>query len=219
MFGRYFSINQIHSLVVIIILMARYIIGIDEVGRGPLAGPIVVCAFCLKAGARADLDGIRDSKKMSAKQRKKWEQILNDFKKKNKVTFAFASVSPGVIDRIGIGQAGRLATERALSKLSLPPKQCRVFLDGGLSAPEEFCFQKTVIRGDQKIKVVSCASVLAKVRRDRMMRRLAKIYPEYGFEKHKGYGTRVHYSKIKKLGSSPIHRRSFLKNISPLQNL
>lgn len=193
--------------------MVKYLIGIDEVGRGPLAGPFVVCAFYVRKEIKISFRGIHNSKKLTANQRERWEKILKEMKKKGLADFSFASVSPKMVDKIGLTKSANLAVKKALFKLSLAPKNCMVFLDGGLKAPDDFCFQKTIVKGDEKIKIISCASVLAKVRRDRTMRRLAKTYPNYDFEIHKGYGTRLHYSKIKKHGPSPIHRQTFLKKI------
>lgn len=193
--------------------MAKYIIGVDEVGRGPLAGPLVVCAFCIKRNTKVVLSvRIRDSKKMSAKQREVCASELKTLKNLGRVNFSFASASHSFIDRVGLSKAVESAVRRSILGLKINPADCQIFLDGGLCAPAEFSLQKTIVRGDQKIKVISCASVLAKVRRDKLMERMARIYPEYGFEKHKGYGTKLHYSNIEKHNHSPIHRKSFLSS-------
>ena len=183
--------------------VAQYIIGVDEVGRGPLAGPVAVCAvFCPRRELRK-LRGIRDSKKLSAAQREKWFakcQSLN-------VVCSVSFVSAGVIDRAGITNALKLAVRRSLAKLD---RSCEVLLDGGLRAPKRFVNQRTIIRGDATEPIISLASVIAKVLRDRLLVRLGRKYPGYGFEKHKGYGTRAHYEVLPKLGLSPIHRKTFI---------
>lgn len=191
--------------------MPKYIVGIDEVGRGSVAGPVAVGIVVVPK----DFDwkffrGIKDSKKLSQKEREKWLKKVKVKKAEGKINFCVSMVGNEMIDKKGISFCIKRAISRSLNSLNLKPNECRVLLDGGLKAPEEFIFQKTVIKGDEKIKVISCASVLAKVRRDRFMKRMAEIYPEYGFEKHKGYGTKLHFSKIKKHGLTPIHRRSFL---------
>lgn len=200
--------------------MPKYIVGIDEVGRGSVAGPVAVGIVVVPK----DFDwkffrGIKDSKKLSQKEREKWLKKVKvknrpsaDFinKAEGKINFCVSMVGNEMIDKKGISFCIKRAISRSLNSLNLKPNECRVLLDGGLKAPEEFIFQKTIIKGDEKIKVISCASVLAKVRRDKLMERMARIYPKYGFEGHKGYGTKLHFSKIKKHGLTPIHRRSFL---------
>lgn len=192
--------------------MARYIVGIDEAGRGPLAGPVTVgfmaCPAALAPKIFAD---IRDSKKLSAKRREEW---FSRFKNTPLLCFGAASVSHTVIDKKGISAAIRLALVRCLSSLSfrykLQATSYTLFLDGGLHAPPEFR-QKTVIKGDEKVPIIAAASIVAKVRRDRMMVRLAKKFPHYGFEIHKGYGTRFHCEQIKTNGLSSIHRKTFCR--------
>lgn len=175
-----------------------------------MAGPLVVCAFCVERGKSVLPKQVKDSKKMSAKQRENCVTEIKKLKNLGRADFSFASANNSTIDKIGLSKAVELSVRRAICRLKIKPSECRVLLDGGLKAPEEFVFQKTIIKGDEKIKVISCASVLAKVRRDKLMERMARIYPKYGFEGHKGYGTKLHFSKIKKHGLTPIHRRSFL---------
>ena len=115
------------------------------------------------------------------------------------------------IDQKGITHAIRLSIKRCLKRCKVDPRVTRVLLDGSLKAPEEFMYQETIIKGDQKEKVISLASIMAKVTRDQWMKKEALKYPEYGFEIHKGYGTKKHRENIKKKGLSPIHRKSFLK--------
>ncbi len=189
----------------------KYIIGIDEVGRGPLAGPVTVCAAAIPRGMKFTPleNGVRldDSKKLAAKSREAWAKKL----KKAGIAFAIASVSPATIDRVNISRAANLAVRRSLKKLveakGIPIERSVIFLDGGLFVSGG----RTMIRADQKINAVRAASVLAKVHRDRYMKKLSVRYPAYGFESHVGYGTRAHLAAIKKHGLSPVHRKTFCK--------
>jgi len=191
-----------------------HIVGIDEVGRGPLAGPVTVCACKVPHDFEmSHFAGIKDSKKLSPKAREEWFVKISDLKKSGILDFAFSSVSAGDIDIIGIALAIKRALNEALLALSLIPETTRVKLDGALKAPEKFIFQETIIKGDEKIPIISAASIVAKVTRDRHMTEQAKLYPLYGFEKHKGYGTKNHFELIRQHGLSPIHRKSFCKNI------
>ena len=190
-----------------------FVAGIDEAGRGPLAGPISVgvVATTLKskfqfAGRQTRLlKNIRDSKKLSAAQREKWFEII-----KNNFEYKCSMVSSRVIDKIGIQKATELAVTRALKKLSGKPDL--VLLDGALFAPKNYN-QKTIIKGDEKVPLISAASIVAKVSRDKRMLKLHKVFPHYAFNKHKGYGTKLHYEMIKKNGVSPEHRKSYLKRL------
>lgn len=194
----------------------RYIIGIDEAGRGPLAGPVAVGAFCVGAGADSVRDfkkfsaGVKDSKKLSESQREGWFAKMLCEKKFGNISFAVSFASAGMIDRRGIVFAIRRALALSLKKLKVAPEQTLVLLDGGLRAPEEYTFQETIIKGDEKEPIIALASITAKVLRDRKMRALAKRYPQYGFEKHKGYGTAAHYAAIMCYGALGVHRKSFL---------
>lgn len=197
----------------------KYIIGIDEVGRGCLAGPVVIAAALFKPGFRIrnkNLGQLKDSKKLTKIARGKWVKYLKEIG----VAHAAAKVYPSVIDRINISQAANLAALRAFKKLlknnGLREKKVRVYLDGGLFLGvngKNIKFAKTVIRGDEKIKAISAASVFAKVKRDKFMEKLALRHPKYGLEANKGYGTRIHLSALRKYGPSEIHRRSFLGNL------
>ena len=193
----------------------NYIIGVDEVGRGPIAGPVTVCAAMVPRGfvfAGVCGDRPNDSKKLSAKKREEWFLYA---KEHPKISYTTSSVSPSVVDKIGISRATALAVERSIKKLSSTwgsDPQVEVLLDGLLYAPAEYK-QKTIIKGDEKEPIISLASIIAKVTRDKYMTKLAKKYLEYGFERHKGYGTKKHYEYIKKYGISDVHRRSFLKNL------
>jgi ribonuclease HII len=205
----------------------RYVIGIDEVGRGPLAGPVVVCAVALISGGKSikhkvGRTNLRDSKRLSAKQREEW---FAHIRKHPKIRFAIAKVYPKMIDRINISRAANSAAMRALQRLIANRKlriaDVDVFLDGGLYVGNSKSRRKsayglrgsaprTIVRGDEKIPAISLASIIAKVTRDRLMTRMAKQYPRYGFEAHKGYGTVGHRKAIRKFGPSPIHRLTFL---------
>ncbi|MEK7586122.1 MAG: ribonuclease HII [Patescibacteria group bacterium] len=217
----------------------RYIIGIDEVGRGPIAGPVAVGAFICKKEFFDSIEidtPLRDSKKLSAKQREKWFVYLKECREKELCNFAVSYVSSENIDKFGIVKAIQKALDASLNKITkqdggnpnrvgapeervkrenfLHPARTTVYLDGGLKAPVEYINQETVVKGDELHPVISCASIVAKVSRDRVMANYAKEYPLYGFENHMGYGTRAHYEAIKKHGQTVLHRKSFLKNIS-----
>ena len=204
----------------------KYIIGIDEVGRGPLAGPVAIGVVrlkveSLKINTKWGKD-FRDSKKLSAKAREAWFVKIEEARSEGWLEYAVAFVAPSVIDKRGIVYAINAAIFRALKIVDSPvpaPRQsshvtCQlsslVLLDGGLRAPAHYPHQQTIIKGDEKELVIALASIVAKVTRDRRMVALAKKFPAYGFEKHKGYGTRAHYEAIKKHGITPHHRRSFL---------
>ena len=187
-------------------------VGVDEAGRGPLAGPVAIGAFFVRRGTRLSYLGLADSKKLSKEKRDEWFEKIRAWKLEGKADFAVSLVSPKVIDKRGITFAIRLGIRRCLKKLSVSSHGTQIFLDGGLRAPDEFRKQKTIIRGDEKVPVISLASIVAKVTRDRYMKRLSKKYPEYGFEIHKGYGTKVHIKNINKHGSSDVHRETFINN-------
>lgn len=203
----------------------KYLIGIDEVGRGPLAGPVTVAAVILPKNYQLSIFNfqkisgvkLKDSKKLSVKQREKWR----DFIIKQKIPFAITNVSPKIIDKINVSRAANLAASRAFSKLvknhKLDNKNYSVFLDGGLylNSPRDsrFIIHNSIIRGDEKIPAISLASIIAKVNRDKLMKRMHQKYPQYDFINNVGYGTKKHFKAIKKLGISSIHRRSFLKKL------
>lgn len=191
----------------------KFLIGVDEAGRGPLAGPITVAALRVKHDKKKIkqlLKGVRDSKKFSERQREKWFAKLKKLKKEGIIDYAAASSSARVIDRYGIVGATKRALARAVKKIVVQPEECEILLDGSLYAPRTYANQETIIRGDDRVPIIAAASIIAKVVRDRKMKRLSKKFPEYNFEIHKGYGTALHYRKIKKHGPSLIHRRSFL---------
>lgn len=192
-----------------------YTIGIDEVGRGPLAGPVAVGAFVIKGKLPVQFKKVRDSKQLTALGRAIWfEKIkLMQRDKNSRINFAVSFVNARLIDKNGISWAIKTALKRSLKKLNIDPAKSLVLLDGGLKAPQEFKNQKTIIKGDEKESVIALASIVAKVLRDRKMEKLSRMYPEYDFHVHKGYGTKAHVAKIRKYGASSIHRKSFLHNI------
>ena len=192
-----------------------WIIGIDEVGRGPLAGPVYVCGVAMKVGQykKARWKGLTDSKQMRVRAREVWYARAKEMKANGEIRFVFASRSAARIDTKGISVCIRECIAKILKDLLVDPKDTQVLLDGGLKAPSLYIDQKTVIKGDQKHKIISLASVVAKVTRDAVMVRMAKKYPYFGWEQNKGYGTKVHILLIKKVGISPEHRITFLTSI------
>lgn len=184
-----------------------YIAGIDESGRGPLAGPMVIgCVMCNKK-ALHKLRGIKECKQLLPKKREEWfEKLKND----SDFTIVAVFLSHSVIDKKGISWATREGVKKALKKMTLKPDQ--VLLDGSLYAPEEYS-QKTIIKGDIKVPLIAAASIVAKVKRDALMAKYDLKYPKYGFLQHKGYGTRLHYKMLKKYGPSFIHRLTFISNM------
>lgn len=192
------------------------IVGVDEAGRGPLAGPIAVGAAVLFVPfTRISFwYRIRDSKKLSASAREDLFKEIRDAKKEGLLDYRVSMVSHTVIDTKGLTYAARLGVKRALKNLD--KKNVQVLLDGSLYAPKEYK-QKTIIGGDDTYKIIGLASIVAKVKRDRRMKNFSKKYPVYGFDIHSGYGTKRHYQAIDKNGISPIHRRSFLKSLTGMK--
>ena len=192
----------------------KYIVGVDEVGRGPLAGPVAVCAFKMPVKFNTKSFGkLKDSKKLTPEKR---EEIFEKLKKikKEKIVDYFVSYETAMrIDKIGLSKAIRNCLDKSITKLKVKPNECTVLLDGGLKAPEKYKNQKTIIKGDEKERAIAFASIVAKVSRDALMCRLAKKYQKYSFEIHKGYGTKKHCKAIKKYGLSAEHRRCFCKNL------
>lgn len=179
----------------------NFIAGIDEAGRGPLAGP--VCAAAVILPKDAVIEGVNDSKKLSAKKR----DMLFDEIKEIAVAYAVEFVYPDVIDDINIRQATALAMHNAVENLR--QKADFVIVDGNDNIPYDIPY-RYVIKGDAKSQSIAAASILAKVSRDRLMEELDEKYPEYGFKKHKGYGTKVHMEAIQKYGVTDVHRKSFM---------
>lgn len=224
--------------------MSKYIVGIDEVGRGPVAGPVMVGAFIflvldfedqIKKYSIENKLPLRDSKKLTQIQKEKWVKYFKEEKEKGNCDFAVSSVSAIDIDKIGIVPSIQKALNNSLSKITaqeillgrssdeggrgarpsqeVSPSSFYVYLDGGLKAPVEYVNQETIIKGDELHPVISCASIVAKVTRDALMDKYGLEYVGYGFENHAGYGTPAHYDAIKKYGITPLHRKTFLKNI------
>ncbi len=190
----------------------KVVIGIDEVGRGPLAGPVAVCAFRgAITASRLKKVGIplRDSKKLNREQREVWFTHIQSWQKEGICDFSIVMIPARIIDRIGIAPSIKRALSRALNSV-VTNTEVLILLDGGLKAPKEFRNQKTIIKGDESEPVISLASIAAKVTRDRHMQRLHKKFPEYGFDSHVGYGTKKHYAALKKHGPCELHRQSFL---------
>jgi len=219
----------------------KYIIGIDEVGRGALAGNVTVAAVALPrkfqitnssakggsaSGGKLQTNSklkLRDSKKLTPKQREIWFKLI---KKELFLPYTVASVSPKTVDKINISKAANLAATKALNRLvknyGLKTANYKIFLDGNLFLNKNLIrinqrnphkSASTIIKGDEKIPAISLASIVAKVSRDKQMKNLHKKYPQYGFEKHKGYGTKEHFKAIRKHGPSKIHRLTFLKKM------
>ncbi len=200
-------------------MSAGYVIGIDEAGRGALAGPVCVGAVLYPE----DLDWkevfalvtkkgkpkLRDSKQLSAQQR---DTLYEYIAAHGRLKHASAFVSADTIDVIGIVNAAHEAAAVAVAQLGIGPSRARVLLDAGLRVPEKW-HQESFIRGDEQIPAIALASIVAKVTRDRHMEELSSTYSAYGFERHKGYGTPEHAAAIKKFGSNGIHRISFLSRL------
>lgn len=180
------------------------ICGVDEAGRGPLAGPVCAAAVILPSGVI--IDGVNDSKKLTEKKREK----LIDVIKEQAVSYSVAFATVEEIEDINILNAAMLAMKRAVEGLNVPADFA--LIDGN-KTPELSVPARCIIKGDALSVSIASASIIAKVTRDRLMIELAKMYPEYGFEKHKGYGTKLHTEMLRKYGPCPIHRPSFLKKI------
>ena len=178
--------------------------GIDEAGRGPLAGPVCAAAVLLPEGLV--IDGLNDSKKLSEKKR----ELLFPVIEENALAFGIGFADEKEIDEINILQATFLAMRRASDAMQ---RRCDYVLVDGNRMPPMPVPGETVVKGDAKSPSIAAASILAKVSRDRVMLEYAKQYPEYQFEKHKGYGTKAHVEALRAFGPSPIHRRTFLKKI------
>lgn len=182
----------------------NFVCGVDEAGRGPLAGPVVAAAVILPKGVV--IDGVNDSKKLSEKKR----EALFDVITEQCVAYGIGKAEPSEIDDINILNATFLAMKRAVEAMDIKPD---LLLVDGNRYPKTGIDEKVIVKGDAKSASIAAASILAKVTRDRMMKEYDKEYPQYLFAKHKGYGTKLHYEMIEQNGISPIHRRSFLKKV------
>jgi len=181
----------------------KHIAGIDEVGRGALAGPIVAAAVIFPKGFFKKIDGINDSKLLSAIKREKLSSLI----KKNCFCWRIARVSEKIIDKIGISKANKLVFERAIKKLKIKPDF--ILADGQINLERIKIPYQSIIKADRKIFSVAAASILAKVSRDEFMKKISKKYPFYKFNQNKGYGTAEHYRGLKNHGPCPCHRHSF----------
>jgi len=183
----------------------EYVAGVDEAGRGPLAGPVVAAAVVFPAGTRG-VKGVNDSKSVPEEQRHELARAI----RRRALCWAVGAASAREVDRLNILRASHLAMRRALSRLSV---ECQHVIVDGLPVPDLGDEQTAVVDGDAKVHCVACASILAKVTRDELMRRLARRYPAYGWETNVGYGTPEHREALKRLGPTPHHRMTF----APLQ--
>ena len=182
----------------------KLICGVDEAGRGPLAGP--VCAAAVILPAHIDIPGLNDSKKLSDKRRRELYPVIME----QAVAYGIGLADHNEIDEINILQATFLAMERAIGALNIKPELA--LIDGNRT--KDFGIPvKTVVHGDSLSASIAAASILAKVTRDDIMMKMAEEYPQYGFEIHKGYGTKAHYQALSSYGPSPIHRMTFLKKL------
>lgn len=176
------------------------IAGIDEVGRGPLAGPVVAAAVILDPNN--PIENLKDSKKLTEKRREELAEII----KVRAKCYAYGRAEPAEIDEINILQASLLAMQRAVANLAIQPQHSLV---DGIHCPNLPCSVEAIVKGDSKIPAISAASIIAKVLRDNEMIKFEEIYPGYGFARHKGYPTKQHIEALHRLGITPIHRRSF----------
>ena len=180
----------------------KYIAGVDEVGRGPLAGPVVCASVIMPLDDI--IEGVDDSKKLSEKKREKLFEVI----KEKAICYSIYEISQEEIDQINILNAVKKCMTKAVETLPVKPDITLVDgVDTNLSINAEY-----IVKGDMKSYTIGCASILAKVYRDNLMKEYAKEYPEYGFEGHKGYGTKTHIEKIKEIGPCKLHRRTFIKN-------
>lgn len=185
----------------------KLIAGIDEVGRGPLAGPVVTCAVIMKSDSA--IDGITDSKKLTRKKMLKLkEKIIEDT-----ICYAYGYANPRLIDKINIKNATHKAMEDALNNLKIKPEI--VLIDA--ERIDTDIPQLNIVKGDLNEYVISCASILAKIRRDDIMINFSKLYPNYGFDTNMGYGTKKHYQGLEEYGETPIHRQTFLRKFHERQ--
>ncbi len=183
-------------------LGCKYVAGVDEVGRGPLAGPVVCCACIMPLDDI--IEGVDDSKKLSEKKREKLAELI----KQKAVSYCIYEIWQDEIDRINILEAVKKCMVSAVKGLNVKPDITLVDgVDTHLPINAEY-----VIKGDFNSYTIGCASIVAKVYRDNLMSDYAKEFPEYGFEKHKGYGTKAHIEKIKEIGPCKLHRKTFIKN-------
>lgn len=182
----------------------KYICGIDEAGRGPLAGPVVVASVIMPKDSM--IEGVNDSKKVSEKKREKlYEEITN-----TAIAWGVGIIDQREIDEINILNATKKGLTNSLKELEIKPDL--ILVDALTNIDTLGIPYRSIIKGDAKSYSIAAASIIAKVTRDRIMRQWDELYPEYGFEKHKGYGTKMHIDAIKEYGPCPLHRKNFIKN-------
>ena len=182
----------------------KYIAGIDEAGRGPLAGPVATAIVIMPLGKEDIIDKVNDSKKLTEKMREKlYEEIIN-----RAISYHIELVDEQTIDTINILNATKLGMLTCIENISVKPD---IVLIDAVKLDTE-CETESIIKGDALSYSIACASILAKVTRDRYMIKIDEEYPQYNFKKHKGYGTKEHIENLKKYGKSPVHRESFIKN-------
>lgn len=207
----------------------KYVVGIDEAGRGPLAGPVSISAVLMtlddyskitrdirsiKWLMKNGFPALKDSKKLSEEQREKWFEQILIWKKEGILDFSNTLISSKDIDEKGISVVIKYGITRLMKKFEhIATGDINVLLDGSLFAPEKYTNQKTIIKGDELEIIISLASIISKVKRDRKMVSLSSKYPLYEFETHKGYGTQKHLKLIKKNGLSKIHRKTFCTKV------
>lgn len=195
----------------------EYVVGIDEAGRGPLAGPVSIGVVAIPLSMYKEVIkyfkeiGAKDSKLISPKKREEIFSNIKEYSNSKKIIFTKIFVHSKMIDKIGISKAIHKSIKKGLINIKVKPERAFVYLDGSLSAPAEYN-QITVIKGDRKVPIISIASIVAKVTRDSFMCKISSKYPKYLFDIHKGYGTKRHIDLIKKYGLSEIHRKSYCKN-------
>ena len=182
----------------------QYICGIDEAGRGPLAGPVVVGAVIMPKDSF--IEGVNDSKKVSEKKREKLYDLITE----EAIAYSVGIIDHNKIDEINILNATKLGLKNAIEELKVRPDI--ILVDALNNMDTDGIPYKSIIKGDAKVYSIACASIIAKVTRDRIMREWDSIYPVYGFERHKGYGTAAHIAAIKENGPCIIHRKTFIKN-------
>ena len=182
----------------------KVLCGVDEAGRGPLAGPVYAAAVILPRGL--ELPGLNDSKKLSEKKREELFDVICE----KTLAYGIARAEVEEIEELNILNATYLAMNRAIAKLAIRPELC--LIDGNRNTGIEY-ESRCVVKGDSKCADIAAASILAKVSRDRYMLEMAELYPQYHFNQHKGYGTKLHYEALREYGPSPIHRLSFLRKM------
>jgi len=199
-------------------MASKYIIGIDEVGRGPLLGPVAVGILIIEREKYQKLiaDGVftpgKDSKKLTPKKRIEYFAKINELKDGGILSYGVFFEPNTIIDKFGIVSAIKMAVRKGLENLKCDPAETEVLLDGWLKAPAEYLNQKSIVRGDESELVIALASIVAKVTRDAKMEKLAEAIPHYDLKSNKGYGTAKHIADLKQYGPHELHRKSFIKH-------